>query len=123
MGIDTLILIKEKDLKDLIEDFETFYFLAQISHWRWYHFEQVFELDQETPITSKELLKQIASLNKQIKNKHIWIDILDTYDLIFQPDTKPIPKGRISISEAYYKATRILLDNIKQLITAIKQEL
>jgi len=125
MGINLNIWINKKDVPKLLgiqsqefSDWNDFYFLLENNLIRWYVFQEIFGLepDDYQPRTSKQLLEHLAKINKKIKNRERWVEILIKYDLIFAPDTyQEIPSDYIEVfdlEENIQKLTKQHFDEV-----------
>ncbi len=103
MGINLDIYVHKKDLYDLLEDPADFAFLLRKTIMRYHQFTDLFDIDElmhQDGISSQTLLAHIAKYNLKIPNRETWVEILNSYDLIFLPDSKSLPQ---SIRSQYFE--------------------
>jgi len=120
MGTDTLVFVRKSQLSKLLrEDWDDFIFLVNVAYWRWYRFEQNFDLEFENvkKITSKELVKRLAEMETKIKDRRKWVEILSKYDIVFCADTVYFKdKDYVEIFEFKEKMVGFVDDNLKEVI-------
>jgi len=121
VGVDLVIYIHRDDLPKLLEiensimiwDELLFLLDKQV---RWDDFKKEFEIIEGLGFDSKEFLKHLASLNKKIKDREMWVDILSKYRLYFAPDTVEVGKEWVSIPKVFNAIQELVRENWKKFL-------
>jgi len=129
MGVDLVIYCKKKDLKKLLnvgEGFVTWFkFDFLINNFcgiRWYRFKEMFNLETNDPITSKDLITHIAVHGCNFKNRREFVSILMEYDLLFAPDTASVEGDWIDLFYFWHFIKAFVTKNFDQIFEEFQKE-
>ena len=125
MGVDTNIFVRKDQVETLLDNFsDDFVFLVSKTLIRWNDFlyEMPESLQEDSMITSKELLLEIARTNK-FENREEWVNICSKYDLVFQADTLKAPNGEyVELFDLYSEIKKEVLKKYKKFINDVKNK-
>ena len=138
MGVDTVVWVNKLYVEKLLFSCDNFLcwddylFLRDISGIRWDTFHELLKIEDseviydDRVITSKKLLKHIATYQGKIKDRMKWVDICMNYDLLFTPDTyentEEIEKDYIPLWKINTVIEKTILDNKHEILKRILSE-
>jgi len=138
MGIDTVVWVNKLYVEKLLFSCDVFLcwddylFLRDINGIRWDRFREYLKIEDsdviydDRVITSKDLLKHIATHQGKIRNRTKWVDICMNYDLLFTPDTyentEEIEKDYIPLWKINTVIEKTILDNKHEILKRILGE-
>ena len=125
MGVDLVIYVHKDDLGKLLDIegtvifWDDFYFLLNGFPMRWQSFMDMYDLEDK-PITSEELIKHLAKINKEIENREGIVRICSNYRLLFAPDNVKVEKEWINVFKIEEAIQKLVKENFKRLIEMVK---
>lgn len=128
MGVDLVVYIRRDQVGKLIDIdsnyplWDDFYALAKMPI-RWGVFAEWLHLETDEPITSKELLKHLAMLNRKVENRELLVRLCSKYELLFAPDTAKVDKKKwVDIFEVESAVQKVVKENFGKILSLIDRK-